>query len=133
MLQFKLQAERQLGYYFWRLFLPLSLIVMMAWLVFWIDPQNFAAQMGVSTASVFSLIGFLFSTARLLPRIAYLTRADVMIICSTVLVFGALVQAVMSSRWNQAGRRELALRIDRHARWIYPSVFGLLVLVVRFG
>ena len=64
---------------------------------------------------------------------AYLTRADVMIICSTVLVFGALVQAVMSSRWNQGGRRELALRIDRHARWIYPSLFGLLVLVVRFG
>ena len=58
------RAERMFGFYFWKLFVPLSLIVAMASIVFWIDPQNLGPQLGVSTASVFTLIAFLISMGR---------------------------------------------------------------------
>lgn len=36
---FRVEAQRQVGYFLWTMMLPLSLIVFMAYTVFWIDPN----------------------------------------------------------------------------------------------
>jgi len=82
---------------------------------------------------VFTLIAFLLSIGNLLPRIAYLTRADLLIVSSMVLVFGALLESVITSRLHQGERQALALRLDLHARWIYPSLYVVIVVVVVMG
>ncbi len=129
---FSLRAKRLFGYYLWKVFVPLTLIVAMASVVFWINPKDFGPQMGVSTASVFTLIAFMLSLNRLLPRISYLTDADKFILGSVVLVFLALAESVTTSRLHQSDRGPLARRIDLHARWIYWTVFALIVTTVVF-
>ena len=129
--EFTLRAERMVGFYVWKVFVPLSLIVAMASIVFWIDPQNLGPQLGVSTASVFTLVAFLISMGRLLPRISYLTAADLFVYGSVMLVFAALAESVVTSQLTQRGRTTAALRIDRHARWIYWTIFGLIVVVLK--
>lgn len=119
---------RQAGYYVWKVFIPLSFIVLMAWSVFWIDPQASGTQIGVATASVFALVAFILGLGQLMPRVDYLTRADRLVLGATVLVFLALAEVIVTSRLAQQGRRDLAQRIDRHARWIYLTSFVLLLL-----
>ena len=51
--------KRRAGYYIWNYVVPLCLIVLMASSVFWIDPEAFGPQIGISTASVFTLVAFL--------------------------------------------------------------------------
>lgn len=121
-----IEAERDVGFYLWKIFLPLTLIVFMAWTVFWIDPSQLGPQIGVSTASVFTLIAFLFSLTHLMPRVSYLTRADRFVLLSTVLVFLALAEAILTSRLAQRGHQQLSLRLDHWARATYPLLFALL-------
>ncbi len=67
---------------------------------------------------------------RLLPRISYLTAADLFVYGSVMLVFAALAESVVTSQLTQRDRNAMALRIDWHARWIYWTIFGLIVAVV---
>ena len=126
---FNLKTDRQPVFHFWKLFFPLLLITVMAATVFWIDPQHFATQISVSTASVFTLTAFLISLSNLTPQVDYLTRADKVVISSMCLVFGALLVTVTTSRLGQIGRHELAKKIDRIMRWVYPALTVILFTV----
>ncbi len=128
-IDFTIDAKRLPGYYLWKLYLPLGLIVMMAWLVFWINPVHFGPQMGLTTASVFTLIAFLIGMGDDLPQINYLTKADTFVMGCMLLVFGAVAEAVIASRLSNLGKNQLAVKIDKWVRWLYPSFFILLIII----
>ena len=128
-LEHKVIVDRLPGYYVWNVFVPLILIVFMAWTVFWIDPKHFGPQIAVSTAAALTLIAFLLSTRQLLPRIEYLTRADVVVLGSAVLVFFALGEAVLTSNLAARERAGIARTIDRWSRGLYVTAFAVMLLV----
>jgi len=132
LLNYELIAERQSGYYLWKVFFPLALIVFMAWTVFWIDPNQLGAQVGVSGAAVFTMISFHFSLGYYLPTVSYLTRADKYILGSTVLVFLALGEGILTSYLAFNGKHELSKRIDWWSRIIYLGLF-LICIWISFG
>ena len=122
-------AQRQVGYYVWKVLLPLVLIVMMAWTAFWIDPTLAGTQIAVATTSMLTLIAYRFLLDSLVPRLPYMTRMDYFILGSTVLVFLTLVEVVVRSSLAKTKRRELARRIDRWSRIAFPLAFVILTLV----
>ena len=129
-LTFFIEAERDAQYFLLTLFLPMSLIVFMSWMVFWLQPDIVPSRIAISTASIFSLIAFGFSIRLSLPRISYMTVADVFVIGCTMMVFLALSVAVMGSRLASAGRMDHALRLNAIARWAYVGLFCLVIAVV---
>lgn len=131
-LEHKIIIERIPNYYLWNIFVPLILIVFMAWTVFWIDPDHFAPQVTVSTASALTLIAFLLTTRRLLPQVEYLTRADVIVLGSVILVFFALGEAVLTYNLAYRGRQQVARAIDRWSRVVYVVFFGIAWLIAWF-
>jgi hypothetical protein len=122
-------VARRWGYFIWKFVLPLSFIVLMAWSAFWIDPDAIGPQVGVATASVFSLVAFLIGLRGVLPPVDYLTRIDELVISATVLVFLALGEAIITTRLAMNGRREAAVRIDRRTRWVYLGLFVVALIV----
>jgi hypothetical protein len=120
--------ERQSSYYVWKFIVPLCFIVLMASGVFWLNPAGVQTQVGVGTASVFTLIAFLLGLRTVLPRVPYLTRMDELVFGATVLVFLALLEVIITSRLAQKNQAQLAQRIDRYARWMYPLAFVLLLV-----
>ncbi|MEX0325746.1 MAG: hypothetical protein AB3N33_06630 [Puniceicoccaceae bacterium] len=129
-LQFDIELKRKPAFYIWKVFFPLGLIAFMAWTVFWIDPANFGGQVAISTSSVITLIAFQLSLSELLPRISYLTNIDIYAIGTSLLVFIALGESILTARLAKIEKHELSLGIDRHMRWIYPLVYALLTLIV---
>ena len=121
---FYIEVEREVGYFIWTMMLPLVLIVLMAWTVFWIDPKFLPSQVGVSTASVFSMMAYRTALRLALPKVSYMTKADVFILGCTVLVFSALAHAIATGRLAKTGSEDLARVMDRWARWIYLGLFG---------
>ena len=133
-LDFDLVAHRRVGYYVWKVILPLSMIVVMSWSVFWMDPNNLGPQTGIAATSMLTLIAFLFALGNILPRISYLTTMDRFVMGSSALVFAALLEAIGSGYLASHGRAATAVRIERQCRWLFPTVFiGLIIaeLVVR--
>ena len=120
---FTVEAQRNALYYVLTMFLPMSLIVFMSWTAFWIQPNVVPPRIAISTASIFSLIAFGFSIRLSLPRVSYLTRADLFVIGCTLLVFLALGASVIGSRWAGSDRLEQAVRLNAAIRWIYAGLF----------
>ena len=120
---FVVKAQRNAQYYLLTMFLPMSLIVFMSWTAFWIQPNVVPPRIAISTASIFSLIAFGFSIRLSLPRVSYVTRADLFVIGCTLLVFLALGAAVIGSRWASADKLERAIRLNAAIRWIYVGLF----------
>jgi hypothetical protein len=118
-----IEAERNMRYYLFTMFLPMTLIIFMSWTAFWLQPDIVPSRIAISTASIFSLIAFGFSIRLTLPAVSYMTRADVFVTGCTLLVFLSLGIAVIGSRWASAGRMEDALRLNAGARWIYVGLF----------
>ena len=120
---FDFVAKRDSGYYVWKVILPLLLIVMMSWSVFWIDPSSSGTQIAVATTSMLTLIAYRFAIDSQVPKVSYMTKMDQFIVVGTVLVFLTLMQVVLTARLAQKGRDVLAKRIDKVSRWVFPCIF----------
>jgi hypothetical protein len=128
---FVLDVKRQRPFYIIKALIPLILIIFMAWSVFFIDPSVIGPQIGIPTSSVFALILFNHRMSSLLPRVSYLTRIDRFILFSIILVFITLGESVITATLAQKEKKELALKIDHWARYLYLLLFAA-VLVYSF-
>jgi hypothetical protein len=126
-------AQRNSVFFAWKLFIPLGLIVLMAYTVFWLDPTVLSTQIVISTSTIFTLIAYNFALSSILPQVSYLTRADLYLIGCMLLVFAALGEAVVTGVLaRDEARVALARRIDVAARFVYPALF-VLVVVIAFS
>jgi hypothetical protein len=48
-------------------------------------------------------------------------------------VYLALAETIFSGKLNVAGKSELAQRTDRHARWIYATLFVVVAALTLGG
>lgn len=125
---FELEVARNIAYYVWKVVIPITVITFMSWVVFWMDPGQLGVRMGVGTASMLTIVAFLFSLGNILPRVSYLTRLDIFVYSSLLLVFLALVEALTSSTLAAHKKANLARRIDFWARIAFPSAFAAVML-----
>ena len=128
-LDLEFRATRLTGYYVWKLIVPLLLVVMMSWSVFWIAPVHVAPRLGLAATSMLTLIAYRFALASILPPIAYMTRMDLFLVFASVLVFAALAIAVAVTYVADKGKDALALRINEVARWVSPLLFAVVIVV----
>ena len=126
---FEFGAKRDSGHYILKVILPLLLIVMMSWTVFWIDPENAGSQISVAVTSMLTLIAYRFAVGGEVPRIPYTTRLDTFILASTVLVFLSLVQVMITTRLARGERAALARRIDVWSRVLVPLAFAVITVL----
>jgi len=123
---FSFTAQRLTGYFLAKCFVPLVLIVMMSWAVFWMSPKEAGTQISVSITSMLTLIAYRFAVGAFVPKVSYMTRLDIFILMSTILVFTSLLESLLTSTLAQSDRLEMARRVDRYSRLIFPVAFALL-------
>lgn len=129
---FRIEASRDSTYHLVTMFLPMSLVVMMSWAVFFLQPNLVPPRISLATSAIFSLIAFGFTIRLSLPSVPYVTRADVFVIGCTLLVFIALAVAVIGSRMAGQDKMGPAIRLNALARWLYIAFF-MLVAVAAFS
>ena len=127
-MRFSFTAERLTSYYVVKMILPLVMIVMMSWAVFWMDPLNVASNVGISITSMLTLIAYRFSADTILPRLSYLTSLDYFILASTILVFLSLVQNLITSILGKQEKMELSYKIDLSCRIGFPLIFVIIIM-----
>ncbi len=131
-LDYVFKSKRYIHFYLWKVLAPLVVILFLSWAVFWIDPSQVGAQIGVSGTSILTLIAFLYKLDNILPPVAYLTHMDYFIYTSLLLVFLAYLEALTSTSIALRGKKELALKLDFVFRIVYPFLFLIVLLVYWF-
>ena len=128
--QMEIEVGRRLSYYIAKIIMPLCLIVVMSWVPLWTDPRQIGSNLAISATSFLTLVAYLFAMAVLLPRASYLTRMDVFIILSTIMVFACLLQTVAMTNMVGRGKDKLVRQLLQWSRVVYPII---LLLVIAFS
>ncbi len=74
--------ERNYMYFLSKVYLPIIIILLVSWSVFWINPKEIEARLTVSIVCLLSLIAYTFIVDKDLPKLSYLTIMDLIILLS---------------------------------------------------
>jgi len=128
---FEFNGRRLLGFYVFKVFLPLCMVIFMSWIIFWIDPEDFSSKISVAVTAMLTLIAYRFLLQSFLPKVSYLTRLDYFLLASTILVFGALVESGYVYKLKKENREGIARKVDNRSKVLFPTLF-ILSLVLSF-
>jgi len=129
-LNMQVGVKRYVGYYAGSILASASIIISMAWLVFWIPPVAINPRISVSVTSMLTLIAHRFVVQGELPNLPYLTTMDYFLLGSTLMVLLGLVEVVIVFRALNSGNEDKALKLNRFFRWSYPIPFVVLLAYV---
>jgi hypothetical protein len=126
----QVQVTRNYGFYILKVMMPLLLITIASWSVFWIDPQEFSTQIGIAFTNLLTVVALLMVINDKLPHVGYLTLMDgfTMICFMTILV--AILVLIIAHRSTTKDDRDRAYKVQHLARSIVPMGFVLANLIL---
>jgi len=129
-----IEVKRKSWYVQRLIVLPLFLIVLLSFSVFWMDRSSLGDRISVSFIGILTAVAYQTVMSGDLPRIAYATlmhgflNTSFLTMCATVvinLVVGAL---------DRKGMQSAGDRLDHRCRWIFPITYvGLLCLITALA
>ena len=130
---FTVTVRRQVTFHLTRYFLPLILIVVVAFSAFWIDPEDLGSQMQIGVTCLLAAIALQFAEGGTLPQVSYLTLADRLYAVCYVAIAAAVVESVAVNALVRRKSKEAAMRVDRLCRRIFPTllVVALVLATMR--
>jgi Neurotransmitter-gated ion-channel ligand binding domain/Neurotransmitter-gated ion-channel transmembrane region len=120
--------QRNSGFYLFKVMMPLLLITIASWSVFWIDAKEFSTQITIAFTNLLTVVALLLVVNDALPRVGYLTFMDGFTMLCFAAILAAILELIWAHRWESRDDHEQAQRIHVMARWIVPSTFFLACL-----
>ncbi len=125
---FSFEAPRHLSYYFFRIIIPVLLIILISWLTFFLKDYN--RRIEVAAGNVLLFIAFSFSLSDNYPRLGYLTFLDAVMAITFIVNTLVIAYNVYMKNLENRGQTERVEKIDRYMDWMYPLFYVGLMLVV---
>ncbi len=129
-IRFEIAVQRRYGFYLWKVFLPLLLMVVVSWSVFWFDPPEVSSQVQIAVTTILTIIAFALAISLTLPRVPYLTFADAFFLTCYIFAFVTMVELTAVHIAYRNDRRGLATRIRHVARWAVPATFMVITSIL---
>lgn len=132
--RFTVQIARRFNFYIWKVFLPLLLMVMLSWTVFWIDPTELSSQVQISVTTILTVIAFAFAIQANLPKVPYLTFIDVFFLICYLFVFATAIEiTAVHFAGRSAGKTARARKINSASRIVLPAAFVVVNLIMALS
>jgi hypothetical protein len=132
-LHVNIQVERDPGFIIRLIVLPLIMLVMLSWSVFWMDSESLGNRMDISFVGILTVVAFQILVSGQLPHIPYFTLMSTFLYINYLLLFCSVIVNLVVGRLDRSDRRALGNRIDVSCRWVFPaSYFGLIGLAALF-
>jgi hypothetical protein len=114
--------------------LPLMLMVMLSWSVFWMERSSLGDRISVSFIGILTAVAYQMVVSEILPQISYFTLINGILNLSFVLMCSTVVINLVVGTFDKAGRIATGDLIDRRCRVIFPlTYFGLILLMLAIA
>jgi hypothetical protein len=124
-----LHLAREWGFYVYKLWVPLFLIVALSWSVFWMQGESLANRVRMSATAFLTVVAYQFAISGSLPKVAYLTIMDRLMVASFVLIALTALESMLVVRLANANP-ERAVRLDRMSRWLFPLGYAGIIAAI---
>jgi hypothetical protein len=134
--RFTIKIARHFNFYIWKVFLPLLLMVVLSWTVFWIDPAELSSQVQISVTTILTVIAFAFAIQANLPKVPYLTYIDVFFLVCYLFVFATAIELTAVHFASRSAHSAKMRRLSSAIRIALPAAFAavnLIMVLIYFG
>jgi hypothetical protein len=127
---FEFFGKRHVEYYFFRILLPLAVIIAVSWILFFL--KDYAKRVDAAGANLLLFIAFNFAISDDLPRLGYLTFLDTLLISAFLVTAVVLILSVFLRRQDMQGRKTFVAKVDRYVITFYPLAYVLTIVAVTW-
>jgi hypothetical protein len=118
-----LDMERRPAHMLQIVVLPLTLLVILTFAVFWMDRESLGDRMDISFIGILTVVAYQIIVSDSMPGIAYFTLMSGFLY-STYLVLGiGVIVNLVVAKLDRSGRSRTGDRVDRICRWAVPAGF----------
>ena len=110
--------------------LPLVLIVVLSWSVFWMERSSLGDRIGVSFVGILTAVAYQNVVSDLLPHVSEVTLMHGFLNVCTLLMAATVVINLWVGACDKRGEAGLGDRIDRRCRRVFPMAFVFLVGII---
>lgn len=114
-------GKRHYVYYVTKIFVPVTLIVIVSWFSFFL--KDYSKRIDLAGANLLLFIAFNFTISGELPKLGYITFLDAFLVSTFVITSIVVLINVLLKRMQNHGHHEVAESIDRYALWAYPMTY----------
>lgn len=125
----KFDIDRKSNYYVFKVLLPILIILVISWSVFWIRPQELESRITISIVCMLSLIAYNFVIDENMPKIGFLTLIDWFIILAYVYSAIPTIETVIINNLEK-NKKYSVKTIDEKARYFVPTSFAGLAFLI---
>lgn len=128
-IRFNITLKRESDNIIWKVIVPLIILVLLMWAVFWMEVDDLSDRLNISFIGILTIVAYQFLIDGAMPRIAYFTFTDTVLLYSFLVMCLAIVESLVLYSLCKAGHKPLAEKVDRVAQWMFPIVYfsGLLI------
>ena len=121
---------REGSYYIYKLILPITFLIILSWMVFFIKPKDLESRLTISIVVFLSLIAYNFVVSDDLPKIGYLTFMDSFILVSYIFAGIPTIQTVLVTYSEQNDGTFARGILDNIFRKYFMLMYVIAVFVV---
>ena len=123
-----LDLARHPGFVLRVVVLPMALLVVLSWSVFWMDRESLGNRMDISFIGILTVVAYQIMIGSSLPRIPYFTLMSAFIYASFFTMSASVLVNLVVDRLDRTGKKERGDRLDRVCRWAFPAGYATLLL-----
>ena len=99
--------NRRIGYYLINFYVPCIIMVIMSWIVFWMDRDCIGDRIALGITTVLTIVFLLGSSNSTMPRVSYPKAIDWYLMTSFIFVFTTLIMCLLIFRFDrQLGKQQ---------------------------
>ncbi len=109
--------------------IPLGMIVLLSFAVFWMERSSLGDRISVSFIGILTAVAYQMAVSGSLPAVDYPTHMHFFLSFSFLTMCATVVINLVVGAVDKRGKHTLGDKIDKKCRWVFPTVyFGVLLL-----
>jgi hypothetical protein len=112
--------------------IPLFLIVILSWSVFWMEKSSVGDRVNLSFVGILTAVAYQVVIGDLLPDVSYVTLMHAFLNISFLMMCATVVINLIVAHVDKSGRAVLGDAIDRKCRLVFPVTY-LVLIALAYG
>jgi len=130
----EIEVVRKYDYYLWKIIIPLILLVMISWSVFWMIGDKLVDRMSISMTGILTIVAYQFIISDILPRVSYFTFMDTFLSISFLIMLLSVFENIIVNNLDLVEESAQAQKLDMLSRIAFPLLYlvSLIALTLIF-